>query len=75
MCIAKQIFNEKDLSAIVELLSGLIKIVTLSEEKDQKIQKNKKKKKKDVKINTHLRTVEDFDKLTKVFDSVFKTDQ
>ncbi len=57
LCICKQVFNETDISAIVALLSGVIKIAHLSAEKEEIIEKNKKKKNQKLKVSTHLRTL------------------
>lgn len=71
LCIEKQITKQTDISVIVTLLSGLIKIIVLSTEKEEKIEKKKSKKNQN-KINTNLKTIEEFDKILKTIDSPFK---
>jgi hypothetical protein len=71
MCISKQIFIEQDISAIVALLSGLIKIAVLSSEKEEQIYK-KKKHKNQTKISSTIRTIGDLDKILASIDSPFK---
>lgn len=72
MCIAKQIFQENDISAIVFLLNAASKFIELSEAKDELLDKNKKKKKNATKINTQMKKIEDFDKIIGHIDSPFK---
>lgn len=71
MCVSKQIFVEQDISAIVALLSGLVKIAALSSEKEEQIEK-KKKNKNQTKVNSTIRTIGDFDKILATIDSPFK---
>ncbi len=74
LCISKQIFNEKDISAIVAMLSGLVKIVILSTEKEEKIERRKQKKNQN-KINANLKTIQDFDKILNSIDTPFKVNK
>lgn len=71
MCISKQIFVESDISAIVALLTGLIKIAVISSEKEGQIEK-KKKYKKQTKISSTIRTIGDLDKILASIDTPFK---
>lgn len=75
MCIAKQIFQQNDVSGIVFLLNTVSKIIELSEAKDELIDKNKKKKNNQIKINTQMKKIEDFDKIIGHIDSPFKSDK
>ena len=75
MCIAKQIFQQNDISAIVFLINAVSKFIELSEAKDELLDKNKKKKKNAGKINTQLKKIEDFDKIIGNIDSPFKSEK
>jgi len=75
ICICKQIFHENDLTAINMLLSGLIDIVKLSDEKEEYIEKKKKKSKITAdKVKDSTKAYADFNRLIYAIDTPFKND-